>query len=106
MNTWLIRGLGVGVFLLVAAAYLWGAGAGRDAAEAECAKEMARIEAANRKAISEAEAALFDLADRLSLQSMELDDAVSASDAATAADPDGGSTCLPPDSVRRLDAIR
>ncbi len=80
--------------------------AGFAEATARCAAEKAAQEAANRKAISEAEKRLFEVADQLSLKDMELADAIDEIDVAAAAEPGAGDQCLPALSVRRLQTIR
>lgn len=75
-------------------------------ASQECAAERARMEEANRNAIRSAEQQLLRTADELATKSKELDDALSETDAATAADPHGDDQCLGVDGLRRLNAIR
>ncbi len=76
------------------------------AASKACEAEKRRIEDANSRAITEADRELMRSADRLSVQKMEFDHAVSGIDQASMADPDGALLCLGADSVQRLNAIR
>ena len=80
--------------------------AGFEEASAACAAERQRMEDANRKAIEAARQQLLRTADALATKSKELDDALAATDAATAADPLGPEQCLAADGLRRLNAIR
>lgn len=76
--------------------------AGYSRAEAECEAEKAAQREANEAAIRKSEEDLFRAADALALQNMELEDAIAEIDAASEADPDGGTLCLSAASVQRL----
>jgi len=92
-----------GLYLAVRQA---GHAAGFAEASAACAAERQRMEDANRAAIRSAEQQLLRTADELAQKSKELDDALAATDEATAADPRGPEQCLAADGLRRLNAIR
>ena len=79
---------------------------GADAARRACEQLQRDTEEANRRAVTEAERDLMRSADRLSLDRLEIDNALAGIDEAAAADPAAGHACLGPGSVQRLNTIR
>lgn len=109
LPAWLKWGaLGV-VFVAVAGLYMAHRNAiyqdGFRTAEEQCERERRAQEEANNAAIRKAEKDLFEAADRLSMKSKELSDALKAIDEASAADPDGALCGLNARGVSRLQAI-
>lgn len=105
-----LAGLAAGLLAVLGGLYLGIRASGyRDGyakAASDCATERARMEQANRDAIRTAEQQLIRSADQLATTQTELDHALAATDAATAADPHGSDQCLDADGLRRLNAYR
>lgn len=90
--------------------YAWIEGHGYDrgyaAASAKCEADRAKQQKANDEAIDAANQELHRLADQLSMQLAEKDNAVAAVDQAVGSDPHAADSCLDASGVQRLNAIR
>lgn len=78
---------------------------GYQKARVECAAEKAAMDAANKKAIAEAEKKLAEAERELAEVELKLEDYINALDLLADADPDAGRCGLGAPSVRRLQAI-